>query len=356
MTAAMGTGTLGCCVNTAAIWDRCERTKIVDLDDVTCLEWGRELDDLSDATVTVGRNATCCELFDKVRTWRHQLVISRCGRPVWSGPILRTTYNADDTVFEAVDPLAWLDRRLVRADAERCGSLTDIARELITEALTHPDGAADETCLLFDYRGCGHSGCRKYEACKSTTAAELRTLARGPFNFTAVGRRIVLWCGGATLGRTTMLQDKNFLGDLSVVEDGYELATAVCVQGKAVTAYCGGTDPYYGLIEVTIKDDTITTETDAMALACQEVAARNRPPLVLSVPDGIRLDPTAPVTMDELVPGVLIPVWSSSTCRTVSEDMALTRVRVTQGCSDDHGADESVAITVAPAASIGEEA
>jgi hypothetical protein len=352
----MPTDTLGCCVNTAAVWDRCERTKIVDLDAVTCLSWSRELDDLSEASVTVGRDGACCEVFDRIRPWRHQLVINRCGRQVWSGPILRTTYNADDTEFEAVDPLAWLNRRLVRETVERCGSLVGIARELITEALEHPDGAADETCLTFDYRGCTHTGCRKYEECNAQTGAELRSLARGPLNFTAVGRRVIVWCGGATLGRTALLQDKDFMGALSVVEDGYSMATAVCVQGKGVTAYCGGTDPYFGLLEVPIKDDTITTEADAMAVACAEVAARSRPPLILSVPDGIRLDPSAPVTVDQLVPGVLIPVWSSSTCRTVREDMALTRLRVTQGCSDDHGGDEVVAITVAPAASIGAEA
>lgn len=356
MAGGIGAGTLGCCYNTAAIWDRCERTKIADLDAVTCLEWSRELDDLSEGSVTVGRNGSCCEVFDRIRPWRHQLVINRCGKQVWSGPILRTTYNADDTVFEAVDPLAWLDRRLVRETVELCGSLTGIAQQLVEQAMEHPDGAADETCLTFDYRGCTHTGCRKYEACQTTAAAELRSLARGPFNFTVVGRRVVMWCGGATLGRTTILQDKDFMGLISVVEDGYAQATAVCVQGKGVTAYCGGTDDYYGLIEVPIKDDTITTEADAMAMACQEVAARKRPPLVLSVPDGIRLDPRAPVTMEQLVPGVLIPVWSSSTCRTVSEDMALTRVHVQQGCSDDHGGDEVVSITVAPAASIGAEA
>src|SRR6476469_224922 len=287
-------GPLGCCVTTASIWDRCLNRKVVDLDDVNCLQYGRELDDLSEANATVGRNGRCCEVLDQVRTWRHALVIHRCGQLVWSGPILRITYNLDDTVIEAVDGIGWLDRRLVRETREVGGSLADIARGIIDEALEHPDGEQDETCLRFQYLGCEHEGCRKYEACQTTAAAELRQLARGPLNFTALGQQVMVWCGGATLGRTTTLQDKDFMGALSVVEDGYSLATAVCVQGKGVTGYCGGTDPYYGLVEVTIKDDTITTQQDADTLACQEVAARSRPPLVLSVPDGIRLDPRAP--------------------------------------------------------------
>lgn len=347
-------GPLGCCVNTASIWDRCLRRKVVDLDDVTCLEYGRELDDLSDALVRVGRNGRCCEVMDQIRSWRHSLVIHRCGQLVWSGPIIRPTYNLDDMTIEAVDPWAWLDRRLVRADREACGSLVDIARGLITEGLEHPDRRPDETCIAMEYRGCGHQGCREFEACRTSVAAELRQLARGPLNFTAVGRRLIVWCGPDTLGRTNMLQDKDFMGQLSVVEDGYAVATAVCVQGKGVTAYCGGTDPYYGLLEITVKDDTVTTEEDAMALACQEVAARRRPPVVLSVPNGIRLDPTAPVDFTELVPGVVMPIWSSATCRTVSEDMVLTRVRVRQGCSTDDTDEERVSITVAPVASVGQ--
>lgn len=346
-------GPLGCCTNTASIWDRCLRQKVADLTDVTCIEYSRELDTLSEATVRVGRG--CCQVLDQVRPWRHNLVIERCGQLVWSGPIMRTTFRLDETQIEAADGMAWLDRRLVRTTREVCGSLVDIARALIEEGLRHPDGAPDETCLTFDYRPCGHTGCREFEACQSTVAAELRSLARGPLNWTTVGRRVVVWCGGASLGRTNMLQDKDFMGQVAVVEDGYAAAMAVCVQSKAVTGYCGGTDPYYGLLELPLKDDTVTTQADADALACQEVAARSRPPLVLSVPDGIRLDPRAPVDFSELVPGVVIPVWSSATCRTVSEDMALTRVRVRQGCGGSGTDEEEVSITVAPAASIGAE-
>lgn len=348
-------GPLGCCVNTASIWDRCLTTKITDLDDVTCIEYSRELDDLSEASVTVGRNGTCCDMLDQVRSWRHNLVIERCGELVWSGPIMRPTYRTDETVIEAVDGMAWLDRRLVRTDREVCGSLVDVARDVIAEGLVHPDGGRDETCMQFEYRGCAHEGCRKFEACRTSVAAELRSLARGPLNWVTIGRRVVVWCGGATLGRVNMLQDKDFMGELAVVEDGYAYASAVCVQGKGVTGYCGGTTDDGVLVEITVKDDTVTTQEDADALACQEVAARDQPPVVLSVPNGIRLDPRAPVSFSELVPGVVMPIWSSATCRTVNQDMALTRVRVRQGCGGEGSDEEEVAITVAPASSIGAE-
>lgn len=343
---------LGCGTNTASIWDRVERRKMVDLDGVTCLEWGRELDDLSEASVTVGRDGLCCAALADVRTWRHALVIHRDGRLVWSGPILTLDYGTEDTVISAVDRFAWLDRRQTVETTTVSGTLVEIAEHIITDSLVREGLTADDVGLVVEYRGCEMGATeREYEACRASGAAELRNLARGPLNFTVVGRRAVVWCGPGGLGRTALLQDKDFRGELRVVEDGYATATAVCVQGEGVIARCGGVDPYYGLLEMSIKDDSVTTAAAAAELACAEVAARSRPPVVLSVPSGVELDPSAPVSIDELVPGVLMPVWSSATCRTVRETMALERVRVRQGCSD--GAGEQVSVTVAPAASLG---
>ena len=57
-------GPLGCCVNTASIWDKCLQVKVADLRDASCLEYERALDDLSEASVTVGRG--CCDVLDRI--------------------------------------------------------------------------------------------------------------------------------------------------------------------------------------------------------------------------------------------------------------------------------------------------
>ena len=90
---------LGCCTNTAAIYDRCESRKVLELDDVESIAWGRKLDQGSEANVAVGRNGQCCTGLDQIRTWRHELVVWRCGVQVWSGPITRITYGRNGTVF-----------------------------------------------------------------------------------------------------------------------------------------------------------------------------------------------------------------------------------------------------------------
>lgn len=357
MTGPVGTqGLLGCCQNTATIWDRCESRKIADLDDLTCVQWSRELDAVSEATVTAGRTGACCDKIAELQPWRHELVIYRCGRKVWSGPILEINYTTTSATIVARDRLAWFDRYEV-GDLSLSGLNTDIAAALIEHGLEESDGShTDDPCIasfLEFYPGDFNVYSYSYEGCQTTVGAELRNLARGSLNFTAIDRRVLVWSGLA-LSRTAMLQDKHLLGEVSVTVHGYDMGTWACVKGNAVSAECGGRDPYYGRLERSIRDDSITDVATARAVGCTAVATHRMPSVTLDIPDGVRLDPAAPVTIDQLVPGVVIPFWSESTCRTVNQDLALTKVQVTQGCSDDAQGEEQVLITVGPRAILAE--
>ncbi|WIX76016.1 hypothetical protein QRX50_31655 [Amycolatopsis carbonis] len=344
---------LGCGDHKAAIYDRCEGQKLVDLDDITALSWGRALDTYSSALVTVGRAGSCCDLLTNMRSWRHELVIWRNNRQVWSGPIVRPVFGAGETTIAARDRWAWLDFRAVRADMTLTGDLTDIAVKLIEHGLTHPDGDFDdETCILafLEAIPSGVYGSRDFKALQSMVGAELRNLTRGPLNATFLGRRLVLF-GPKPLSRTAMLQDKDFMDELTVVEDGLSAVTRAYVAGQTVTATAGGTDPYYGLLEQIYQDQTVTTQFDAQTLAQAQVDTNRWPPLVISVPDGVQLAPDAPVDIDELVPGTEVPVWSSATCREVNQNLVLTKLDVT--VSPDQG--ERGAVTLAPGTALSEQ-
>lgn len=354
MTAAIASGTqglLGCCLNTAAVWDRCESRKIAELDDLTCLNWSRTLDLSSSASATVGLRGQCCGLLGNVQPWRHELVVSRCGRQVWSGPILAAEYTDDAITLTARDRLAWFDRRSIRDDLTLSGLNTEIAQALIEYGILDPDvPGQDDTCIgmfLEFFPGDFATYSYSYEGLQTTVGAELRNLARGTLNFTALGRRVLVWSALA-LGRTNILQDKHLLGDVKVVVDGYNMATWAGVEGHGVAASAGGTDRYYGRLERPIRDDSIVTTATAQQVARTAVGTSRRPSVTLDIPDGVRLDPSAPVTIDQLVPGMVLPFWSTSTCREVNQDTALTKVQVTQGCSDDADGDEQVLITVGP--------
>lgn len=359
ITPASTEGLLGCCENTASVWDRCLSRKIMDLDSMTCVQWGRELDAVSAAQVTVGGDARCCDRLDMLQPWRHELVIYRCGRQVWSGPILEIQYRSEIVTIIARDRLAWLDRRQFYGDLALLGLNTQIAEDLIEYAIEDPDfPGQDDTCIgqfLEVYPGDFNIYSYSYEPCRTSIGAELRNLARGSLNFTAVDRRVLVWSALA-LSRTAMIQDKHLLGEVQVSVSGWDMATWACAEGKGVSATCGGTDGYYGRLERPIRDDSITTTATARQVACTSVATHDHPRVTLDVPNGVRLDPAAPVTINDLVPGAVIPFWSTSTCREVNQDMVLTRVQVRQGCSDDNDGDEQVLITVGPRAILAEGA
>jgi hypothetical protein len=239
-------------------------------------------------------------------------------------------------------------------DVRFVGSEISIARQMIEAGMR---GGPEDRCLRTNLRAineeCGEATSRKFDACQASIGAELRELATGRFNFTVLGRTTILFCD-EPLGRTNILQDKDLLGEVEVIEDGYLAATAACVRGEGVRAYCGGADDYYGLLEVVFSDDSIDDVKSARQRACSQAQSFNPPPVILSIPEGVRLSPDAPVDFAELVPGVEIPVWSASTCRTVNQNMALVSVAVRQGCSDEgEGADEQVLITLAPRAVLG---
>lgn len=320
---------LGCGSHRAAVVDRETGQAVVHLDDITHVEWSRDLGRYSSAQVTVGRKGNCCSRLHMVRSWRHELVIWRDNDEVWRGPVVRPQFARGSTTIPARDAWAWLDKRIIRRDTNLDGDLTDIAMALIRQGLEHPDGGADETRILdyVDARPAGHTGAHEYKAGQRSVGVELRNLATGALNMTFLGRRLVLF-GTEPLSRTAMIQDKHILDEITVLEDGLATATRVTVVGNGVVGSCGSTDPYYGLLEEIVNDPTISTSDAARQLACTIASTNRHPPVIVSVPDGAQLSPNAPVTIDQLVPGVAMPVWSQDTCRPLNQDLVLSRLQV----------------------------
>lgn len=334
---------IGCGTHTAVIIDRDTGHTTVQFDRPIRTEWSRVRDTNSTARVQVP-TAGCCEQLASVRPWRHELVIYRDGVQVWQGPLTQPVSWSDVATIVADDPWSWLDVRYPREDVEISGDLTSIAQRLIAIGLTHPDGVPDETGVLdhVQVRPAGVWGEREFEAYRSSVGASLRSLCGGGMHATFVGRRLVL-AGQQPLGRLpAVLQDQDFVGGVSVTYDGYAAASRVIVLGAdGVTAAYGRTDPYYGLIERVISDSTITDHGSALELARIEAGAGMPPPAVVSLGDNAILAEGAPVSIEQLVPGVVVPIWTTETCFTADSDMILDRVRVVE---DEQG--ETVAITV----------
>lgn len=339
-------GVLGCADSYAAAFhDRTGAVPAGEEVEPVRVEWGRVLDDTSEAVVTLpGDDPECCGATKDVHAWCNDLSIYRDSELVWQGPVVRITSSADQTVVTARDVTAWLARRLVHhlldftASGRGAADLAVIAEAIITDALADDDPGILPYLLTLTS---GVADERLIEPETAYAADELRELARIGLDFTALGRRIIL-AGAAPLARLGTLTDEHFVPAPTVIEDGLSAVTRAVVHGTGVTAAAGGAGAC-GLLEHLAKEDQIVGQEAAQAEADALVAAGYPTPLILDVPDGARLAPDAPVTIADLVPGVIVPVTVADLCRPVAADLRLTRLAVTY----DAGGEE-VKVTLAP--------
>ncbi|WP_433379507.1 hypothetical protein [Streptosporangium sp. CA-115845] len=337
-------GPLGCPETyTVAIGDRTGGREYGTIEP-SALDWSRVLDDTSDASVTVPyRGEECCELLGKTRTWCNSLIFYRDQQRVWEGPITRIAHRGEDTVLGARDVTQWLFRRKIRQLLDYTGTnkadLAVIARLLVEHGFA-PD---DPNVLAYLWVSSSQIvGERKYAANGGYVLDHLRELARTGVDFTVLGRRIIL-TGEGPLGRVAGLTDEHFVGPLTVIEDGLAAVTHATVIGKGIMASSGGVGGC-GLLEYLATEEEIQDVPSAQAEAHALVAAGEPAPVFLEVPDDSQLAPEAPVGIADLIPGVVVPVTSTATCRTVAADLRLLRVRVTYTETDG----EKVGVTLAP--------
>lgn len=297
------------------------------------LSWSRVLNDSSTAQVKVdlaGGSPDCCALASQLRTWGHQLRISRDDTLVWEGPIIHLEYGRGEMIVDARDVTGWLSRRVVRSvlDFRSGEELSEIARQLIEHGL-QPD---DPNVLPYlDITPGTVQGERYYDVIEPQYILDLlNELGRTGIDYTVIGRRIAVF---PELSNNTLpvFRQDDFMDELRVAEDGLGAATYAQVRGRGATGTFGGTSDFYGLLERTVTEDNILDEPTAVLRAQAIVEAGSPVPLYITTPGQSRLSCTAPVDINDLVPGVLIPIVLDvgEVCRPVSTTMRLVGVDVT---------------------------
>lgn len=338
----------GCGSHTAQIVDR-DGGIVTDLAVMISVQWIRVLDDTSSATVTVIPDGDCCERLGNVRPWRHTLVISRAGELVWSGPVTRVEWRFGQVNVFASDILAWLDRRVPHADYTFADvDLTQIAQTLIEDGFA-PDDPGHTVTVMGDS---GITGGREYTEDTGQTGDHLRDLADTGLDYTAIGSNIILLPESFddSIG---FLTDQDLPTGLVVAEDGSQLATRVIVHGSdtsGAVGVAGGPDAYYGLLERSVDETSITTDLSAAAAARSRRAANYPVPLFLATEE-ITLSPEAAVDVATLVPGWALDLASNITCRPVSQRLKIIGVKVAET-----GEGEEINVVLAPLSSLGDDA
>lgn len=368
--------TLGCGTHRIEIYRRGGRVRVGEITNVSRLKWGRVRDDISTTKIEVrGWGVDCGNLLARLQSWAYEVVIFRDNGytvdRVWEGPITLLTYESDVVTIHAKDVMAYAYRRIVRQSMSDSGksptagaTVTNRAERVLQNAL-----APDDPNMLAHLRVLGQpDDAKQYRSMPpySRTAFEEvdDMAANAGLDYTTVGRSIILWGTKHRIGTLPEFRDKDLGASPIVSEYGmsmsnvYAISDGNGVYGEATRLNEDEKDPTYGRVEMLSStwaseaDSETGTYTEAgietikasfAASAERSISDRYPPPVIVRVPDNTRLNPDVVLSIQHLVPGVVIPLRSTSTLREVAATQKLDSVFVTE-----ENGEESITVTMSP--------
>lgn len=363
----------------AYIYDRGGRARLAELRDIAQVQWARDRDGISEATVVItGRS---CEqqrgLIRRFATKRHELVIFRGDDRVWEGPLSRISDEGTRIVIAAKDVLWYLAGTALSRVWDNSGAkateMTSRFEEIIRWELTHSRTVkkigggtlvrpgweqADPPVNLLEFLTVHHfpneaRTSARTEISEFTVGTHLANAARSSgIDYTAIGRAIHIWDTSRHIGRTRTLTEADFFGNIVITEYGAD---------HTQIAYVGGMDNIYG--EMANPDnidfygpwETVytayneegsggPTQSELDSQASRNTSGRSPVPYEVRIPDNssVRLGNT--LSVNDLVPGSQVPLRATLNARAYEQLQKIDHVRVTE---TDEG--ENVQLTLTPA-------
>lgn len=366
------------------------------------LTWNRVRDDISSATLrTSGFGEDCCRLLSDLRTWAHEIVIFRDGERVWEGPITRLSYQSDTVEIEARDPMVYVYRRIMRQGyndnfarprqgIQGTRTVVERASIIIQNALAPYDPNVLPYLTVINYPDDARES-RTVPDWSKTAFEEVDDLAAtAGLDYTCVGRRIIIHDTHRPVGLIAEMREKDFFESPVITEYGLSAANIFGVTSNtgAYGKFEFPSDQWYGAGPIEMLASAYGEGVDAVAdpktltreqrLALERVlnlqAARNingrwaavridnqgtaeddddvpfvdgkvfGAPVVVRVPDNSRVHPEAYVGIQQLVPGVHIPLRARTLCREIAQLQKLDSLHVTV-----EGGEEKVQVVMSPA-------
>ena len=344
---------LGIGKHTAWIMDRGGRRRIGQLQDMNMVRWNRVRDDISEATIQLTAKSTSAQakLLNQIEPGRHELCLYRNNVRVWEGPITLPTFTSRGMEIHAKDVLYYAYRTAMHAGYSSAYPnieyVTSRIKRIMVAELARKEALGYN---ILDYL-VEHHLPTDAKTSRVTLPMEMTVFehldgmaADAGMDYTVVGRAIHLWDVSApVMGQTRTVTESDFLSDVIVSLYGSELATrAIVTDGQGNWAAAGGDDPFYGEWEVlhTAYDET---EGEMHSQAQRNMSGRNPTPLQVRVPDNSSLNPNGVLSVDDLVPGVYIPVLANINIRKVSQTQKLDTVKFEQTPDG-----ETISVTMSP--------
>lgn len=367
--------TLGCGTHRVFVYRRGGLVDIGELKFKTGVDYNRVRDDISTAKITIaGWDIDCGNLLSTLKPWAHEIVIFRSNgfsmERVWEGPITLLTYEGHQVTIHAKDVMAYAYRRIIRqlmSDMKDGDTVVSRASRVLQNAFAPSDpNVLANLCVLSK-----EDDARQYrytQPYSRTAFEEVDDMASNAgLDYTVVGRSILLWGTKHRIGTLPEFRDMH-LGNSPIVSvygmstaNRYAVSDGNGIWGAAEAEGAfneDGEDEEYGLIEMLsstwasdAEGDTGTYTQEGLAkvvasfeeFAARAVSDRYPPPVVVRVPDNTTLNPNTPISIQHLVPGVVVPLRSTNTLRTVVATQKLDSIKVTES-----GGAEVITITMSP--------
>jgi len=364
--------TLGCGTHRVLVYRRGGTRYVGELKNLSYVDWHRTRDDISTSKVVVSDwDVDCGSLLAQLQTWAYEIVIIRDNgyskERVWEGPITLLAYERDSVTIQAKDVMAYAYRRIIKqkmTDTANGDTVTSRAARVLQNVFA-PDDPNILPYLRVLSRSDDAMQYRSTPAYSRTAFEEVDDMASNAgLDYVAIGRSILLWGTRNRIGTLPEFRDSDLGNSPIVSEYGMSLANVYAVSdgngiyGEATRLGVSGNDETYGLVEMLssswASDSAPDSGTYTQAglekvrrsfedFAERSIADRYPPPVVVRVPDNTTLNPDTVISIQQLVPGVAIPLRSTGTLRAVVATQKLDAVKVVE-----QRGKESISITMSP--------
>lgn len=361
--------------HTAMIHDRGGVHRQYQLIDLAQVEWARKRNGKTSGVITLsGRSCRRqADVLSAIEARRFELVLFRGQERVWEGPIKEIAWYSDSAVITAFDVKDYLDGTMLSRDwpgpdGGGTSVMTTRIEQILDWELHQPytmrvgtGGAAHDVVVprwegitppanvwpFVDIRAGTVTTRSDTVAFQMTVGEHLQNLSESGVDYTTVGRSLIVWDAAVPLGRTRTLTESDFYGDLEVYEAGSEFSAISHISPQErkeneegvipppIVGSAGAPDDYYGVWTRLVTSESESGSDDPTQDALNSQAqrgqlGRNPVPLELRVPQGASLRLSHDLGINDLVPGVEMPVLARLNLKQVSQLQVLTGVKVTE--------------------------
>lgn len=302
---------------------------------ITRAAWERTIDNVSAASTRFAiTDENCCAQLKTIEPWADTMTVLRNGRIVWFGWVRQVEYHRDWVEVRGLDALVWLKKLILHADysatVDQCyhfQNFWNLALSLspqisgLIEIITQETGVVDKRSSKFNQIRLGWSA--------------VQEMFDSALDVTAFGNRI--YAGLLSFPGVINLSLADCEGDPSILKDGDQFQNAAWsdASGSIVghypndPSYAG--DGIYPLVEGITRDGMVKNQASANASAKANVLLSGDPPRVprvFQVGQDVGLKPTAPVDINQLIPGLIANINSDGLCYNVTDSYKLSKVSV----------------------------